>query len=357
MKIQCPQCDTTYDVSEEVANSDAQVQCAKCEHVFTATPVPEVNVAPEMVFEPEVEAEAAPEMAIEPEVEAEATPEMAVEPEVEAEITLDPIAEPEGSSDLLTDDEKEFFSSFGTKIAEEEANQAEQTAEPEPEPEPIMSDGDIGWVDTKEEPQPEPEGAEPDKFEAVASPDDEDLFADADAETSFDSEPVAEPVSDVDNVVPLDKAASDPIPSRFSRKILMGWGALAASLLLLIIGTTLLRVPIVKALPGMAGLYQKVGYSVNIRGLEFHGMTHQWINKGGRVRLVVRGEIANVTGSAVPVPEIIFVMLDSSGHEFFQWTERMKISQLAANTRARFFAQIPAPADRVRQLKIRFAKR
>lgn len=49
MNIKCPQCDTLYDVSEEIANSGAQVQCAKCNDIFTATPAPEPE---EIVLEP-----------------------------------------------------------------------------------------------------------------------------------------------------------------------------------------------------------------------------------------------------------------------------------------------------------------
>lgn len=366
MKIQCPQCDTTYDVSDDIANSGAQVQCAKCADVFTATPLPEAEIK----AEPELEV-AAPETKPEPE------PEPEVAPEKDPEITLEPIPEPEDDTELLTDEEKDFFSSFGTKIAEEEAKakEAEEMAEPKPEPEqkpePETIEDDIGWADAEEKADPEPEmaeeAAESDDFAAISSPDDEDLFADAepepDAEMQAEAEPEPEmeepdkPVSKVDVVVPIKKAIAGLGGKRFPSKIQMGWGALAASLLLLVMGTTFLRVPIVKALPGMAGLYKKMGYSVNIRGLEFYGLSHQWMEKDGRMRLVVRGEIANITDDAVPVPEIIFAMLDGSGHEFFQWTERMKIKQLAPNSRARFRAQIPAPVDRVRQLKIRFAKR
>jgi predicted Zn finger-like uncharacterized protein len=370
VKIQCPQCDTTYDVSDDIANSGAQVQCAKCADVFTATPLAEAEIKAEP--EPEV---TTPETPVEPEV---AAPEIPAEPEVapekDPEITLEPIPEPEGDAELLTDEEKDFFSSFGTKIAEEEAKveEAEKMAEPEPEtepkPEPETIEDDIGWADAEEKTDPEPEmaeeTAESDDFAAISSPDDEDLFADAepepDAEMEAEPEPEMEepdePISKADVVVPIKKTIAGLELKRLPSKIQMGWGALAASLLLLVMGTTFLRVPIVKALPGMAGLYEKMGYNVNIRGLEFYGLSHQWMEKDGRMRLVVRGEIANITDDAVPVPEIIFAMLDGSGHEFFQWTERMKIKQLAPNTRARFRAQIPAPADRVRQLKIRFAK-
>ena len=136
----------------------------------------------------------------------------------------------------------------------------------------------------------------------------------------------------------------------------MGWGALAASIVLISLSATLFRVSIVRALPGMAGLYETVGLPVNVRGLEFFGISHQWMNEGERMRLVVRGEISNITNASKPVPEIIFAMLDGSGHEFFQWTERPQTRELKGFAKLRFRAQIPAPANRVHQVKIRFAK-
>ena len=122
------------------------------------------------------------------------------------------------------------------------------------------------------------------------------------------------------------------------------------------LGATFFRVPIVRVLPGMASLYETIGLPVNVRGLEFFGLSHQWMNEGGRMRLVVRGEISNITDGTRPVPEIIFAMLDGNGHEFFQWTQKPKIKSLDAFSKTRFRAQIPAPADRVHRVKIRFAK-
>ena len=352
MNIKCPQCDTLYDVSEKIANSGAQVQCAKCNDIFAATPAPEPEQATEIELDPVVEPQAEP----------------LLEP-VAQEVSNDG-----GSSDLLNEDEKAFFAGLVGKISEEEAA-AEDSDTPTPEiveaPAAELASDDIGWVedDTDDQPVAAPIAAPVDAPiaameaetpiidpEPIESPDlanDEDLFADADLQTEPETiEPLPQPVEELAQDGP---AWRSKIP-QLSR-VHIGWGALAASVTFIIVAAATFRVPIVKAVPGMAGLYEKAGYPVNIRGLEFLGLNHQWMDKGGRMRLVVRGEIVNITDEAKPVPQILFSMIDQSGLEFFQWTEQAGPALLQPKARTRFRAQIPAPADRVRQLKIRFAKR
>ena len=393
MNIKCPQCDTLYDVSEEIANSGAQVQCAKCNDIFTASPAPQPEEIPDIVLEPIAEPEPTPE------------PEPISEPAQKTE------PEPEEPSELLSPEEKEFFTSFGNKLAEAEEAAASQESVAEPSLEdvsaeaaepavPAMEEDDIGWVeeDVEEPAATEPETTEPetiDPFEELDTPNEAisfdeldtavepdasgeiDLFGDAEPPSEPEPEPepesqtveedlfapevaetIAKPEEDLldDITEPAQEAAQKTRMSQLS-PVLVGWGALAASICLIIASATLFRVPIVKAVPGMAGLYAGIGLPVNIRGLEFVGLNHQWMNKNGRMRLVVRGEIINITDDAKPVPQIIFSMLDKGGLEFFQWTEQAGPSSLQGKSRTRFRAQIPAPADRVRQLKIRFAKR
>ncbi|MCP4933778.1 MAG: hypothetical protein GY927_06120 [bacterium] len=352
MNIKCPQCDTLYDVSIEIANSGAQVQCAKCNDIFTATPAPEPDPAPE--------------------IDVETTANPLLEPVAQA------VADDEGSSDLLSEEEKAFFSSFGAKLAEEETTLAQEEA-PEPEaqilpaeheieaPEVIeppaveLENDDIGWLedDTDEQPTNEMPIEEPIEELTKAENSDpvtaDDLFEDVDLQIEPEPEEVIVLTAPVEELVP-EKTANRPKFLQLSR-VQLGWGMLAASITFIIVGAATFRIPIVKAVPGMAGIYEKAGYPVNIRGLEFLGLNHQWMDQGGRIRLVVRGEIVNITNETMPVPQIRFSMIDKSGLEFFQWTKKTSLALLQPKARTRFRAQIPAPADRVRQLKIRFVNR
>ena len=279
------------------------------------------------------------------------------------------VSDADGSSDLLSEDEKAFFAGLVEKISDEEAAEPAQENAPEQEldafdttPTPEASEppavelesDDIGWVEDETDEQPTDETPTDAPVElpveepvAVASPDPmaaDDLFEDVDLQTEAEPEKVialTQPVEEVarKKSAGLPKLAKLPQLSR----VHIGWGALAASITFVIVAATTFRVPIVKALPGMAGLYEKAGYPVNIRGLEFIGLNHQWMDQGGRMRLIVRGEIVNITNDAMPVPQILFSMLDKSGLEFFQWTEKAGPALLQPKARTRFRAQIPAP--------------
>jgi hypothetical protein len=226
-----------------------------------------------------------------------------------------------------------------------------------------------------EEPEIDPFAAE--EGEPLASFDEIELKSEAEGEDEIQPEPefeseiesepetesaplnVNEPSSEAesDSAEPaLEGDAPEEKGFRVS-PVVIGWAALAASILIFFGSAVLFRVSISKALPGMADVYESVGLPVNVRGLEFNRLSHQWENKGGLMRLIVRGEIVNITDDPVAMPEIVFAMLDSNGLEFFQWTELPETRQLSPRGSTRFRAQIPAPADRVRQLKIRFAKR
>ncbi len=356
MNIKCPQCDTLYDVSSEIANSGAQVQCAKCNDIFAATPALDPTPAPQTKTEP----------AADPLLEA-------VAPEA---------PENEASSDLLNEDEKAFFAGLVEKLSDEEDAEPAPDSAPEQELAPLettptpevaeppaleLENDDIGWVEDETDEQPVDETPAKEAVEepaeepvTLASPNPvaaDDLFEDVDLQT--------EPEPDPEKVIALTEPVEELAPQKFTdrlkvpqlSRVHLGWGALAASVAFIFVAATTLRVPIVKALPGMAGIYEKAGYPVNIRGLEFLGLNHQWMDQGGRMRLIVRGEIVNITNEAMPVPQILFSMLDKSGLEFFQWTQKAGRAMLQPKARTRFRAQIPAPADRVRQLKIRFANR
>ena len=418
MKIRCPKCDTTYDVSNEIATSGAQVQCAKCADIFTAVPIDDEPQPPRETPVPLAEETVTP-------AEPETLSEQMTPAEAESESKLaskgEPEQEPAGPVDEKTEDEPDLDIAFApadeapvplakTAVKEETPpdldiafvpappQEDKEEAKDETEEEPAL---DIAFAETADEPQEpalakEPEAEPKEELDAdLLSDEEKDFFASfgarlaqeeqqkqALAESVIDETPSPAAPADMDfdkfpepaeeelfvETEPTLQQPAEPLPTapapaatgpatRLPRNLLIGWGALAASLLILITGATLFRVPIVKALPGMAGIYETVGLPVNIRGLEFYGLSHQWMNDHGRMRLVVRGEIGNITDSQKPVPEIVFAMMDGSGHEFFQWTERPRTRRLPAYSKIRFRAQIPAPADRVHKVKIHFAKR
>ena len=385
MKIKCPECDTLYDVSEEIANSGAQVQCANCSAVFAATPF---KAAPSGELLPENAKSEPPRNKAEAEAETETETETDSKTETGQNKEELPPALSENADDFLSDEEKEFFAAFSADLKGDNIISDPATSEPEAEAstdedampeqeeekEETEEESDIGWADETDMAgknlQASDNDASLDAFDAPEEADsgtdlvDDDLFAATPAEpfAPSDAGPEPEPEPQPPRAPggpnkPAAKASIFRSGKEFDKKILAGWGALAVCITLIFAGAAMFRVPISQAIPGMAGLYEKVGLPVNIRGLEFHGISHQWINEAGQAKLVVRGEIVNITGKEVAVPEMVFIIVDHKGLAFFQWTEQAMVDRLKTGARVRFRVQIPAPADRVRQVKIRFARK
>jgi predicted Zn finger-like uncharacterized protein len=374
MKIRCPDCATVYDVPEEIALAGAEVQCARCATIFAAEPVelpsagePATEPAPAPADEPDPFAAAAllaaPPAADEislpaidlppppaPEPEAEASSDAwesalaAWEEEAEAGDTAAAEANPAEAADafaagadpnamgLLSEEERALFSSLlGGGLGA-----AEPLPEPEPAPPTKIEPADVGWADEAQQPTTQLK-----TFDEIEVKDPV-LPPEADDEPEALPEAVREP----------EPAADEEGPSW----LLLGWTALVAVLIASAATLYLAREAISRHIPGMADLYAAIGLPVNIRGLDFIGLSQQWTEQDGRLRLVVRGEIVNITDEERPLPELVFAMYDASGMEFFQWMERIDAQSLPPHGNTRFRAQIPAPPDRVRQLHIRFAK-
>jgi hypothetical protein len=64
------------------------------------------------------------------------------------------------------------------------------------------------------------------------------------------------------------------------------------------------RKQIVRAVPATSALYAAAGLPVNLRGLEFRGVTSQVSGESAQRLLKVQGEIANLRPGPNPVPPI-----------------------------------------------------
>lgn len=420
MKIKCPECETLYDVSDDIAGSGIEVQCARCATIFPAAPIKNDEPAAESEDEgwgdeadepAEFEAavddaaadpadlpasddawdklmnEGAEEAQTAPPAEAdvwdatldawskevegtageEATPEpspaaddpwdqtmdAAADATVEAPAADDPWdatldawsqeAEAPAGADAAADDFDAVITLDALELPEPEAKAEDQFAGSLSDEELAVFGSLIGGI-----------GATPAAPEPTTS--DDISWADE------DDEPVMPPVVAVNEIELKEPDAESAPPPRplfandAQRRLWMGWAGLAAALLTLGSFGVMLREPISRAVPGMADLYTALGLPVNVRGLAFYGLSHQWQEEDGRLRLVVRGEIINITDRERTLPELVFAMHDGTGMEFFQWMERIEGKTLPPYGRTRFRAQIPAPPERVRRLHIRFAK-
>ncbi len=73
--------------------------------------------------------------------------------------------------------------------------------------------------------------------------------------------------------------------------------------------------------------------------------------------LAVRGEVVNVTDTALPVPALRFVLLDTSGNEAYAWTlDRAGTRTVEPGEATSFLTRVAAPPAHVQDVEIRFAR-
>jgi hypothetical protein len=159
------------------------------------------------------------------------------------------------------------------------------------------------------------------------------------------------------DLAPLPEAGQSAAPRarRSPPVVALGWGLLA--LVLAILAGLFLIAPrvVASALPGATCLYAALGMQVNSRGLAFEDVHYAWSSDTGQTVLTVEGQIVNITSGSVDVPTLVIALRDAAGKELSQWTTKAQGEQLAAGERIPFSAEIPAPQESVRSLKVRFA--
>lgn len=133
----------------------------------------------------------------------------------------------------------------------------------------------------------------------------------------------------------------------------------AIALLCLLVGLpiagVLARDRIVESVPDMAGLYEAVGLRVNLRGIDFAGITTVVTKEPGGDVLVVEGEIVNPTGRERRVPAILISLRDDTQQSLYSWTSEPPRTSLAGGESVRFRARLVAPPAEARQVLVRFA--
>ncbi|MDD7909478.1 zinc-ribbon domain-containing protein [Pseudovibrio exalbescens] len=137
---------------------------------------------------------------------------------------------------------------------------------------------------------------------------------------------------------------------------LTGLGLFAASLLACVM-TVSYRDTIVRQFPDLAGLYQMVGLTVNLRGLEFRDLrTFREVQDGVTV-LVVEGSIENITNRRVEIPAVRLSLRSHDFSELYAWTVEPRLMTLDPATKTRFRTRLAQPPDRAADIQMRFVER
>lgn len=164
--------------------------------------------------------------------------------------------------------------------------------------------------------------------------------------------PEARPAS---RAAPKKTSARSKTPARPpARSRLALITAVLAVLLAVAMGS---RTSIVRAIPDLAGLYAAIGLPVNLRGLEFRGITTASEMQDGITVLVIEGEVVNITRQPVELPRLRLAILGPEQRELYSWTSMLPRSILADGERIAFRSRLASPPEEGREILVRFLSR
>jgi predicted Zn finger-like uncharacterized protein len=185
-----------------------------------------------------------------------------------------------------------------------------------------------------------------------------------------DVEPVPVPASTIVDVSPATdreigrlieatKAAQEEFARIRAKKRakLRGWAILAACMLAPVAAAAAFPEPIVKVAPYAAKLYAKVGFKVNVYGLEFRKIEEQHLIVDGTRVIAIKGEIVNISSKDRKIPAIRFSLRDAAMKEVYAWTVDSATRPLRPGEITSFSTRVASPPQSAKDLEIRFARR
>lgn len=130
-----------------------------------------------------------------------------------------------------------------------------------------------------------------------------------------------------------------------------------AALVGLVVAVVVLRQPIVRLQPDLAGLYAAIGLPVNLRGLEIRDVRTFGGNDGAGAVLIVEGTVANVDTGPRDVPVLRFGLRNAAEREIYAWSMEPPKPHLEAGETLSFRSSLPAPPEAAADVFVRFTDR
>jgi predicted Zn finger-like uncharacterized protein len=301
MKIICPSCQTSYDVSAaSLGDGGRSVRCVRCRNVWFATAEPEPPAA---------------ETADADAVSAAAS-------------VYGRVSEPPPAAEPAAGDQPGEESSFDI-----DPNLAARAADRSAR---MSDDADAGWD------------------AALAAHDAPPLAPDS-GDTGA-SVVVHEPGADIETFA-ARRARRAPGkhagggPRRRSLAIVI------APLLLINGGLVLWRSDVVRAMPQTAPLFSVIGLGVNLRGIALTDVTSSRETNDNVSILVVQGTITNISRQQLDIPRIRLALRNAGGAEVYTWTVLPERPVLAPGESEPFQTRLASPPADGRDVVVRFFHR
>jgi len=195
----------------------------------------------------------------------------------------------------------------------------------------------------------------PSQTERAVAPDEKNA---PDTDTDTDTEASADIKSEAQRLVAAaqnKKATAQQRKKQFVSNV-VGWSALAATIVLVAGLATQYRLNIVKALPGAAQLYAQLGMPVNVRGMSFANVVYKREFENGLPIIAIKGEVINLSDQQKVLPRVRFGLLDGTEKELYYWTVRVDKKPIGPNARVKFVTRLASPPAGAEGLVVRFAR-
>jgi predicted Zn finger-like uncharacterized protein len=140
------------------------------------------------------------------------------------------------------------------------------------------------------------------------------------------------------------------------RSGLMLPAAMAMAGVVLISGLFWQRNLAVRIAPQLAGVFETLGFPVNVRGLSLTSVESGIVQDGQGRFLVVEGDVTNITRGITSVPSIEVAVRDASGQTLYSWTTEPPRPTLEPAELVRFRARLAAPPDAGKSVRVRFTE-
>jgi len=140
------------------------------------------------------------------------------------------------------------------------------------------------------------------------------------------------------------------------KRTLYNWAAYGVFLVAPFATAALLPEAVVSAAPITIKAYERLGYDINIYGLELRRIERQHAIVNGTRVLSIKGDILNVAGDVKKLPWLRFTLEDDTGKELYAWTLDTAAHPLRPGEMTGFTTRVAAPPEAAHNLKIRFAK-
>jgi predicted Zn finger-like uncharacterized protein len=153
------------------------------------------------------------------------------------------------------------------------------------------------------------------------------------------------------------KARNRKIAARPARERLRGAAiplAICAAGILVLGLATWQRDLTVRAAPQLASVFERLGLSVNTRGLTLTSVESGLVDDGHGRFLVVEGDVTNIARGVTAMPAIEVLVKDAAGQTLYTWTTDPPRPALEPAELVRFRARLAQPPENGRSVQVRF---